>query len=152
MIKLTSSIDIYRSAQLIFEFISSPANNFEWQYGTLASGTTSRVGNGVGTVFQTIGHLMGRRMNSTFEVTQYEPNRRYGFRSVSGPMQLITVFSLDAGSGHTRLTVTTQAAPTNASTGGERGMELYMQKQLREDLAMLKQLLESRSAFGALSA
>lgn len=150
MMQVTSSIDIYRSAQLIFEFISSPANNFEWQYGTLASGTTSPAGNGVGTVFESIGHLMGRRINSTFEVIHFEPNRRYGFRSVSGPMQLTTIFSLDASTNYTRLTVATRAAPSNESKGTERGMELYMLRQLREDLGMLKKLLEARSTVGAL--
>ena len=48
-----------------------------------------------GTTFQTIGHLMGRRVSGTFEVTHYEAGKSYGFRSLSGPMQIVTLFTLE---------------------------------------------------------
>ena len=38
MIRITSSIDIYRPVTTVFDFVSTAGNDFEWQYGTLASG------------------------------------------------------------------------------------------------------------------
>jgi Polyketide cyclase / dehydrase and lipid transport len=148
MINVTSTIDVYRPAGMVFDFISTPANDFEWQYGTLAAGSTSPGANGAGATFQSIGHLMGRRVLSTFEVTQYEINRLYGFKSLSGPLQLNTEFTLEARSGRTRLTIKTQAVQDEHMHGSEHAMGQYMQKRMREDLAMLKQLLEAR-ALGA---
>ena len=146
MIKLSSTIDIYRPARMVFDFITAAANDFEWQYGTLASGATTTDARRLGGSFRTIGHLMGHRMQSTFEVTQYEANRKYGFKSLSGPLHLNTLYTLEMDRGLTRLHVSTQATPANVMKANERVMEKHMQKQLREDLALLKSLLESRSS------
>jgi uncharacterized membrane protein len=142
VISISSTITIYRPAGTVFEFISSAANDFEWQYGTLASGPMSAALPGQGTTFQTIGHLMGRRVSGTFEVTHYEAGKRYGFRSLTGPMQIVTLFTLELEKGATRVQVTTEANPVNGLEFNERLMGKYMQKQMRDDLAMLKDILE----------
>ena len=145
MINIDSSVVIFRPAGMVFDFISSAVNDFEWQYGTLASGPTSSERRLPGDTFQTIGHLMGHRMQSTFEVTHFDANRQYGFKSLSGPLHLNTMFTLEVQNGSTRLSVATQASPTNVIKAKERVIERFMQKQLREDLALLKELLEARS-------
>jgi len=146
MINIASSIVIYRPLRMVFDFISSAANDFEWQYGTLASGPTSLQAHAPGATFQTVGHLMGQRMQGTFEITEYEPSRRYAFKSLSGPLHLNTLFTLETENGRTRVEVSTQATPANVIQASEHVIEKYMQRQLREDLAMLKSLLEARSS------
>ena len=146
MINISSSVVIYRPVGMVFDFISSAANDFEWQYGTLASGPTKPETIRTGGSFRTIGHLMGHRMQSTYEVTHFEADRRYGFKSLSGPLHLHTMFTLETEKGQTRLQVTTQASPANVLHTNERVVERFMQKQLREDLAMLKSILEARSS------
>jgi hypothetical protein len=131
---------------MVFDFISSAANDFEWQYGTLASGPTKPESTRTGGSFRTIGHLMGRRMQSTYEVTHLEADRRYGFKSISGPLHLHTMYTLETEKGRTRVQVTTQANPANVLQTSERVVERFMQKQLREDLALLKSILEARSS------
>jgi hypothetical protein len=144
VISISSTIMIYRPAGVVFDFISSAANDFEWQYGTLASGPTSSATPGEGATFQTVGHLMGRRVHGTYEVTEYEAGRRYGFRSLTGPMQIVTLFTLEMEKGATRVRVTTEANPVNWMDSNERVMSRYMQKQMREDLSMLRDILEVR--------
>ena len=144
MINIASSIVIYRPLSRVFDFISSSANDFEWQYGTLASGQVSDGASRVGVSFRTIGHLMGRRVQGTFEITDYEANRRYGFKSVSGPLHLHTLYTLEMADGSTRINVATQASPANMLQASEPMMKKYMQKQLKDDLAMLKSILEAR--------
>ena len=146
MINLSSSISIYRPIPMVFDFISSAANDFEWQYGTLASSPTSGDPLRTGSTFRTIGHLMGRRMQGLFEITHFEADRHYGFRSLSGPLHLNTLYTLEAQNGQTRLSVTTQATPANVLETNERVIEKFMQKQLRSDLTLLKELLEARSS------
>lgn len=143
MITTTSSIVICRPVTQVFDFISSSANDFEWQYGTLASGQVSDGASRVGASFRTIGHLMGRRVQGTFEITEYEANRRYGFKSVSGPLHLHTLYTLDMTDGGTRIDIATQASPAKVLHVPERLMEKYMQKQLKEDLTLLKSILET---------
>lgn len=144
MISISSNIMIYRPAGVVFDFISSSANNFEWQYGTLASGSMTSSKPGQGATFQSIGHLMGRRVQGTFEVTHYEAGKRYGFRSLSGPLQIVTLYTLEMESGATRVRVTTEATAVNWLDTNERVMARYMQKQMKDDLAMLRDLLEKQ--------
>jgi hypothetical protein len=146
LINITSSVVIYRPVGMIFDFISSSANDFEWQYGTLASGPIISEATRTGGSFRTIGHLMGRRTQSTYEVTHFEADRRYGFKSISGPLHLHTMYTFETAKGQTRLQVTTQASPANVLQTNEHVVERFMQKQLREDLAMLKSILEARSS------
>jgi len=86
MINLNVSTTIYRPIGQVFEFMSAPENDFQWQYGTLVSARLSEGDSEIGTSFRSIGHLMGRRVQSTFEVTEFEPNRKYAFKSLSGPL------------------------------------------------------------------
>jgi len=144
MINIASSILVHRPPSQVFDFISSSANDLEWQYGTLAAGQVSEGAQGVGASFRTIGHLMGQRMTGTFEITEFQVDRLYGFRSLSGPLHLHTLFTLETSHGGTRIDVLTQASPTNAHQASERSMEKYMQKQLKEDLALMKTILEGQ--------
>ena len=146
VISISSTIVIYRPAGVVFDFISSAANDFEWQYGTLASAPLSDAALGPGATFQTIGHLMGRRVSGTFEITHYEAGKSYGFRSLSGPMQIVTLFTLEMESGATRVRVKTDASAVNWLDSNERVMGKYMQKQMRDDLAMLRDILEIKKA------
>ena len=141
MINVSSSIIIYKPARVVFDFVSSASNDFEWQYGTLAS--SSGDGRRLGGTFRTIGHLMGHRTQSSFEITDYDADRRYGFRSLSGPLHLNTLFTLELQNGRTLLQVSTQATPANLLDAAEHVIEKFMQKQLREDLALLKSILEA---------
>ncbi|MFN2119390.1 MAG: SRPBCC family protein [Anaerolineales bacterium] len=143
MINVAASILIYKPPPQVFDFVSSTANDFEWQYGTLASGQISAGQAAVGASFRTIGHVMGRRMHRTFEITEYETDSRFGFRSLSGPLESHTLYSLRAFQGGTRIEVSTRATPANALPVRERDLARHMQKELKEDLAMLKSLLES---------
>ena len=144
MINLDISTMIYRPIGQVFDFMSSPENDFQWQYGTLASARISEGVSNIGTLFRSIGHLMGRRVESTFEVTEYELNKKYGFKSLSGPLQSQTSYAFEIVEGSTKITVSTQANMVNPLQMAEGILEKQMRKQLRENLGMLKDLLEAR--------
>ena len=75
MINLISSILIERPARQVFDFVSTPENDFQWQYGILATARLPKGSGAMRTFFRSIGHLMGRRNLSTFEITELEPNK-----------------------------------------------------------------------------
>lgn len=81
MIKLELDIKSYRPLQEVFTFVATPENDFHWQYGTLMSAQISIGEIGIGTLFRAVGPFMGRRRESVYEVIEFEPNTRYGFRS-----------------------------------------------------------------------
>lgn len=146
MIHIISSTFIQQPINRVFDFISKPENDFQWQYETLSSSQTSEGVITVGSSFRSTGHLMGNRIQSTFEVTEYEPNKRYGFKSLSGPLQSITSYSLDISKRYTQVKISTQANVVNKMEFNENILEKKMKRQIKENLAMLKNILESGSA------
>jgi hypothetical protein len=143
VIDITCNTLIYRPIKRVFDFISTPENDFQWQYGTLSSSRLSGDLIGLGTNFQSVGHLMEYRIQSTFEVTAYEPNLKYGFKSTSGPLQSFTTYTLEIIKSCTQVSLSIQANVINLIGLNENVLEKKMKKQLKENLAMLKSILEA---------
>jgi hypothetical protein len=142
VINILSSIHIYQPIKRVFEFISNPENDFQWQYGTLSSTRTSEIISALGACFQTTGNFMGHRIQSTFQVTEFESNKTYGFKSLSGPLQSFTTYTFLLASGYTQINLVTQANVVNFVELNENILEKKLKKQLKENLAMLKSILE----------
>jgi hypothetical protein len=133
---------IYLPINQVFDFVSRHENDFQWQYGTLATASLSDGFSDMGTLFRSIGHLMGRRNLSTFEVTEYEPNKRYGFKSRSGPFELQTRYVFEMKDRCTQIDISTQIKVVDFFRVDEGVLEKRLNKQLKENLAMLKDVLE----------
>jgi uncharacterized protein YndB with AHSA1/START domain len=145
MIHLEMSTMIYRPIKQVFDFVSSPENDFQWQYGTLATASLSEGINKKGTSFRSVGHLMGHRVQGTFEVIEYEPNREYGFKSLSGPLHSETLYTFETENGGTKITMSTRAHVVNFFKMDERLLSIKIKKQLKENLTLLKDLLEEKT-------
>ena len=143
MIDITCNTSIYRPIKRVFDFISTPENDFQWQYGTLASTRLSEGLVGLGANFQSVSHFMEYRIQSTFEVTAYEPNLKYGFKSISGPLQSFTAYTLEILKNCTQVTVSMQANAINLIGLNESVLEKKMKRQIKDNLAMLKSILEA---------
>lgn len=142
MIHLEMSTLIHRPITQVFDFVSTPENDFQWQYGTLATARLSEGINKKGTAFRSIGHLVGHRVQGTFEVIEYEPNKEYGFKSLSGPLHSQTLYTFEMANGGTRITMSTWAHVINFFQMNERLLGRKIKKQLKENLTLLKDLLE----------
>jgi uncharacterized protein YndB with AHSA1/START domain len=145
MINLEMSTMIELPVSDVFDFMSAPENNFQWQYGTLATAKISEGVSSTGTFFRSIGHSMGQRNVSTFEVTEYEPNRKYAFKSLSGPFRLQTSYTFEMVDNRcTKIDISIQAEVVDFVQMDEVILEKQMRKQLEENLAELKNFLEAR--------
>ena len=144
MISLHVSTMICLPVRQVFDFVSTPENDFQWQYGTLATAKLSNGASKMGSCFRSIGHLLGHRVQSTFEVTQYEPSRTYRFRSLSGPLHSQTSYTFEGANDSTKISISTQAHLVNFFQMNERLLEKRMKKQLKENLILLKDLLEAK--------
>jgi len=142
MIHLEMSTLIYQPLEQVFDFVTTPENDHQWQYGTLAA---NRLSDGViktGTIFRSVGHLLGRRNVATFEVTGYELNKAFGFKALSGPLHLWSTYTFAMTEAGTRITMSTQAHVVDFIHSDEDILEYKIKKQLKENLRTLKDLLE----------
>jgi len=133
---------INRPVRQVFDFVSTPENDFQWQYGTLATARISEGISDIGTSFRSIGHLMGHRVQSTFAVTEYKPDRKYGFKSLSGPWQSQTTYTFEMDKDSTRIDISTQVTMINFFQVNQGVLEKNLKKQLEENMTTLREILE----------
>jgi hypothetical protein len=144
MISIHLNALILRPVWEVYDFITAPENNSQWQYGSLISVHSSAGSMRVGTVFSSFGHFMGRSIQSNFEVTEFESNKSYGFETISGPIQLQTSYSFEAVENFTNLTVSTMINPGGFFKLVDPIVKRVAKKQFKENLTTLKELLETR--------
>lgn len=143
MININVSTIIYSPVQQVFDFVSKPENDFQWQYAILETARLSKDAKNSRTTFRSIGHLMGYRNLSTFEVAEYEQNKKYSIKSLSGPLHSQTTYTLKTVSNGTKVNVTIQASLFDFHHLNEGLVEKSLKRQLKENLALLKDLLEA---------
>jgi uncharacterized membrane protein len=89
---------------------------------------------------------MGRRNLSTFEIIEFEPGKKYGFKSLSGPVRSSTSYTLENVNGRTRIDISIQASVPNFFHITEKLLWKTMKIQLDDDVTRLKNLLEENSS------
>jgi hypothetical protein len=146
MMKFELTVNIYRPLPQVFTFVTVPENDFYWQYGTLSSEKISRGEMREGTLFRTVGHFMGRRLEIVYEVTEFKSNRSYGFKSQSGPIDLQTLYAFEVMKGSTRISHSTQLILGEPFKSNLLATEKTVKKEYKENLALLKDVLESTRA------
>jgi hypothetical protein len=143
MININVSTIIYSPVQQVFDFVSKPENDFQWQYGTLETARLSEDVNNTRIHYRSIGHFMGRRNLSAFEVADYNPNKKYSIKSLSGPLHSQTSYTFETVNRGTKINVSIQASLADFHQMDEGPVEKSLRKQLKENLALLKNLLEA---------
>jgi hypothetical protein len=144
MISFDLNTHIYRPLQQVFTFVATPENDFQWQYGTLASVQISSGEMGMGSLFRAVGHFMGRRIETVYEVTVFALNKKYGYRSVSGPVDSHTLYNFEITDGGTKVNLSLGTNPRNLFEPNADIMVKKFKKQYKENLALLKSLLETQ--------
>jgi uncharacterized protein YndB with AHSA1/START domain len=142
MIYLKMATLIYQPLAQVFDFLTTSENDPQWQYGTFAAPRLSIGVVDTGTIFRSIAHLVGRRNIGVFEVTEYELNKKFGFKSIAGPLYLWSTYTFAAFEAGTRVTSSTRVHVGNFFRLEEARLEYMIQKQLKENLRKLKDLLE----------
>jgi hypothetical protein len=89
---------------------------------------------------------MGQRIDSIYEVTEFEPNKRYGFKAQSGPMDSHTLYTFEVTESSTKVNICTRISPGDLFKTGGVAVEKKVKKQYRENLALLKGILEAYPA------
>ncbi len=142
MATLEAKITINCPIEEIFEFVTDVNNAAKWQSGIIEAKSTSNGATGVGSTYQYIVQVMGRKIETEGEVTAYEPHSRYAWKSTKGPFPLSGGTVFDATTEGVRVTDTVVAEPGGFFKLAEGLLMKQQQSQMEEDLANLKQLME----------
>jgi hypothetical protein len=80
------TVVIDRPVDEVFAFATDPNNDPLWQSTSLETEQTSGGRVDVGTTFRNTSKFLGRRIESTYEVTENEPPHRQCVKITSGPI------------------------------------------------------------------
>jgi uncharacterized protein YndB with AHSA1/START domain len=144
MAPIITSIDVARTPEEAFAYVTDPSTMPEWQQGCVSGhmdGPTTRVGSKCTTVRK----IGGREREAVTEITEYDPPRRWADRGVSGPIRAIvgvTVEPLSDGS-KSRVTISLDFAGHGI---GKLLVPLVVRRQaaseMPENMRRLKQQLD----------
>ncbi|MEX0674387.1 MAG: SRPBCC family protein [Gaiellaceae bacterium] len=132
-------LEIERPPADVYAFLADPENLPRWQSEVLEVRRESE------TRFREVRTFIGRRIESTLEVTAAEPGREFSLRSSSGPVRFSVRHLLEpAGEGRTLLRVLGEAEGAGGlfKLGG-RLLRRAAERRFQEDFARLKDILEA---------
>ena len=142
MISVQKSIHINRPVADVFAYVTDFANDAKWQADLVSSEKTSAGPLAVGTTGRYVQKFMGREMKNDVVVTAYEPSKRHGFKTTSGPVKFEGDIAFEDMGGGTHLTVSFKGEPGGFFKVAEGLIAKELDKTLSRDLAKLKELLE----------
>jgi len=81
--KFTLNVFVNRSQQDVFEFLTNPANLSKWNSNFASAEWTSSDPPGLGSTYKVLAKMSGGKNEGLFEIAQWEPPHRYGYKSIS---------------------------------------------------------------------
>jgi uncharacterized membrane protein len=143
MIKVEAKITIERAPDEVFAYLTNFENNPLWQSGMVTARFTSDPPLGVGSTYTQVAKFLGRRVDSTFAVVDFEPGRLVKITSTSGSFPITVTRTVEpAGSGSL-----VRAAIEGDASGffrlAEPLMRRLVQRSVTADYDRLKEILEA---------
>lgn len=147
MLEVTSSVEIDRPADEVFSFLADWTNNPAWQQGQVSCVTTSEGPIGVGSTYHQVATMMGRTIESDFEVVAHEPGRMIRITTTGGSFP-ITVERRVEPRGPSACTASAHVSgdPSRFFALATPLLRRMVERSVRGDYERLRQLLESGAA------
>jgi uncharacterized protein YndB with AHSA1/START domain len=140
---------INRPIEEVFAFLTNAGNSPQWQGATLESKQTSEGPVGLGTTGQSASQFLGRRIESTWEVTEYELNRRASLKTTSGPVPIEQSATLESVEEGTKVTLVAEYEVGGFYKLAEPIVARMARRQSEADFGNLKDLLEAQGEASA---
>ena len=145
MITLKESIEINRPVADVYNYVVN-IDGQKWQPAVIEVRKLTEGPVRVGSKFSEVAKMMGRRVNTTCEITALEPNKRISFRATSdGPVEYETTYTLEQNGNATRLNIN-----GNFRTKGfwrllEPMFKGEVKKESLQELTTMKRAIEERT-------
>jgi uncharacterized membrane protein len=139
------TIVINRPIEEAFGFLSNLENDIKWRSEWVETRNTSGGPIGVGSTFCLTGEFLSRRIPTTYEVIEYEPNRRAAWKTVSGPLPLTFRRTFERVEGGTRFAIKYEAELRGFFKLVMPLLAGSVKRQHEGDLRKVKELMEARA-------
>ena len=142
-VDVTTEVVIERPPGVVSVYACDPANAPLW-YGNIKSvewKSDPIVHTGSKIAF--VAEFLGKRLEYTYEIVEYEPGERFVMRTAQGPFPMETIYTFaETPDGHTHMTLRNHGEPSGVSKLMAPMIQAAMRSANEKDLAKLKQILE----------
>ena len=143
MIKLDFTQEIKAPVQRVFDYVTDFRTAAEWQEGVVESTPTPQARTHAGTKVKMVRLLMGERLVSTGEVTEFVPNKKFAFKSKGGPVKFNVSQSFTAADGGTLVETHIEMDAADFMQVSEGVIAASLKQQFSQQEQKLKEILES---------
>jgi uncharacterized membrane protein len=144
---LEHDVEIRRPVGDVFDFVSDLEHLPAWMAGVKRVSRSSPGPVGVGTTYRVVAKMLGRRVESTYEVTAYEPDTVVSVRMTSPLFGFDETYHFEAVDGErTVVQVGADVRPNGVLRLLGPLLRLAMQRQVQADHRRLRSTLQRRSA------
>jgi uncharacterized membrane protein len=145
MLKIESTTVINRPVEDVFAVLGNLENHPKWNSGFLEVKKTSQGPIGVGTTWRADqARLLGQRMGTEIEVTEYEPNRKYEVKNKL-PFPAVVQMAFASVEGGTRVNYRLEGEPGGFFKLAEPLVASMAKRKIENDLATLKDLMDAHA-------
>ena len=139
---------IPRPVAEVAAYAADPTNAPAWytSISTVEWKTQPPLGTGSRIAF--VARFLGRRIAYTYEVIEYEYERRLVMRTAQGPFPMETTYAWQTLGERTRMTLRNRGTPAGFSNWLAPFMSRAMRRANRKDLSQLKRILERHEPKG----
>jgi uncharacterized protein YndB with AHSA1/START domain len=145
MTKIETTVVINHPIEDVFAFVSNIEELSQWAGPVLEAKQTSEGPVGVGTTLTRVTQFLGRRLETTHEVTEYEPNRKISFKSSSGPIPIEERFTFESVEDGTKGTFSSEVEAGGFFKLAEPIVARMLKRQMESDVNNLKDMLEAQA-------
>jgi uncharacterized membrane protein len=142
-VDVTTEVVIGRPVEVVSSYVADPTNAPEWYQNidSIKWETEPVVQPGSRMTF--VARFLGRRLEYTYEVREYQPGARLVMSTSQGPFPMETTYTWSpVADDATRMTLRNRGEPAGFSRLAAPMMAAAMERANRKDLVNLKVLLE----------
>jgi uncharacterized membrane protein len=143
MVTLEEHLRIDAPVEHVFEYLSRFENDTQWRTEVTSSRRTTPTDRGIGERYEQQLVVDGQEIGIDFEVTDYDPNRRIGFRGTAGDLTGRGTYEFAADGASTEVSVRADIEVSGALQATEPYIRNVVGRTGREDFDRLRELLET---------
>lgn len=145
MARFDVNTSIKRPVEDVFAVLSDFSNGSKWASGAVEPAKKTSDGPiGVGTTWQGVGKVAGRRFDTDVTLTEFEPNRKVTIK-LTKPFPTTSTVTLESVAGGTRVSQTVESEPGGFFKMAEPLLVTMARRQFQNDLDNLRDLMEAHA-------
>jgi uncharacterized membrane protein len=142
-VDVTTEIVIERPPGVVSAYACDPANAPGWYSNIKSTEWKSVPIVHVGARVAFVAEFLGKRLEYTYEIAEFEPGERLVMRTAEGPFPMETIYTFEeTRDGHTHMTLRNHGEPSGVSKLMAPMIAAAMRSANTKDLAKLKEILE----------